>query len=523
MTSKRIFHRISQLLGLLALGSSLCCLQAAIQPAPIFQDGAVLQRDMPLPVWGVAAPGEKVTVRFAGQTQATVADSDGKWRVTLEPLAASSTPATLVIEGENTLQLQDIVVGEVWLASGQSNMEWIVANSTDADLERLTARFPLVRELKVARTTAEAPASTVKAQWNAATPDTVAKFGAVSYFFARELHLALEGIPVGILNATWGGTPVETWMSAEMLARDPAFAVVQQRWADAMQKYPQEQTNFQSRLKEWQAEKAAAKAEGRRFTQQEPRAPDGPDSPRRPTALYNGMIAPLVPAAFRGAIWYQGEGNAMRAAEYHPLFSAMIEGWRRDFQHADFPFYWVQLASFRFAGNAEGRQWAALREAQTRTLSLPATGQAIAIDADTSDANDIHPRNKLVIGRRLARLALAQTYGFKDLVDSGPRYAGMEAIAAAADGSARAALRLSFAPANRRIRHAALQLTGFEIAAADRVFHAAEARIEDGHVIVSSPAVAAPVAVRYAWRNAPEAWLEDDLGLPVPPFRSDDW
>lgn len=523
MKSPRILHRLAFLVVLAVLCGPPGRLRAAIQPAPIFQNGAVLQRQMPLPVWGTAAPGEKVTVRFAGQVQSAVADPAGKWRVTLDSLAGSSTPATLIFEGHDTLQLHDIVVGEVWLASGQSNMEWIVANSTDADLERLTARFPLVRELTVARTTADSPAATVAATWNAATPDTVAKFGAVSYFFARELHLALDGVPVGIIKACWGATPVESWMSDTMLARDPGFAVVQQRWADAMQRYPRELANHQGRLAEWQAQKSAAQAEGRRFNQPEPRAPDGPDSPRRPASLYNGMIAPLVPAAFRGALWYQGEANATRASEYHPLFSALIEGWRRDFQQGDFPFYWVQLASFRAGGREEGLPWAQLREAQTRTLTLPATGQAVAIDAGTSDANDIHPRNKLAVGRRLARLALARTYGFKGLADSGPRYAGLEFIAATADGSAPAALRLTFSPAGRRLRHAGLRLTGFEVAGPDRVFHPADARIEEGHVVVSSPAVTDPVAVRYAWRNAPEAGLEDDLGLPVPPFRSDDW
>lgn len=528
---------------LAVLAATPAALLAAVTPASLFQSCAVLQRDKPVPVWGTAAPGEKVAVTFAGQTVSTTAADDGRWSVTLAALPASATPATLTISGENTVTLSDILVGEVWLASGQSNMEWPVKNTFDADLEQRTARFPLIREIKVKRATASAPASTFEGQWLAASPATVGEFSAVAYAFAREVHLAL-GIPVGIINSTWGGTPVEAWMSPAALASDPAFSVVQERWNQTLADYPAKKAAHDAALANWNAAKAEAAARNEPFTKTAPRGPQGPGSPNTPSTLHNGMIAPLLPYALRGAIWYQGESNADRASEYHALFSAMIQSWRAEFAQPDFPFYWVQLASFK-AGNPDGLNWAALREAQAHTLALPATGQAVILDAAVSDTNDIHPRAKLPVGRRLARLALARTYGDTTLADSGPVFASATPVpaptpttnqdtsqsmidntrtpAASPVSAAPASLRVTFAPAGRRVRHPAREITGLEIAGEDRVFHPATAKFEGGSLLVSSPAVPAPIAVRYAWKNAPEAWLQDDLGLPVPPFRSDTW
>ncbi|MEO0054370.1 MAG: hypothetical protein RLZZ50_317 [Verrucomicrobiota bacterium] len=498
---------------ILALLAAPAALFAAVTPASLFQNSAVLQRGKPVPVWGTATAGEKVTVVFADQTKSTIAAADGRWSVTLDPLVASATPASLTIAGENTVTLSDIVVGEVWLASGQSNMEWVVKNTHDADLEQRTARFPLIREVKVKRTTANEPASTFEGQWRAASPATISEFSAVAYAFARELHLALD-VPVGVINSTWGGTPVEAWMSPAMLASNSAFAVVGERWAKTLADYPAKKAAHDAELAAWQAAKTAAEARGEKFTTAQPRAPQGPGSPHTPASLYHGMIAPLLPYSLRGAIWYQGESNAGRAAEYHALFSTMIQGWRTDFAQGDFPFFWTQLASFK-ATNPDAAEWAALREAQTKTLALPATGQAVIVDSAVSDFGDIHPRAKLPVGRRLARLALNRAYGDSSLADSGPVFA-----AATPEG---ASMRVTFSPTDRKVRHAARDLTGFEVAGEDRVFRPAQARIDNNSVLVSSPEVAAPVAVRYAWRNAPDAGLQDDLGLPVPPFRSDAW
>ncbi len=496
---------------------------ADVTPASLFQDHAVLQRDKPVPIWGTADAGETVSVTFGAQTLSTVAGSDGRWTVTLAPLPASATPAALTLKGKNTVVLQDIVVGEVWLASGQSNMEWPLARAYDPDLEQLTARFPLIREIKVKRTTASAPATRFEGAWRSATPETVAQFSAVAYLFARELHLALD-VPVGIVNSTWGGTPIETWMSAGVLKSDPAFAVVASRWTKQLSDFEIAKSAHAEKTRAWEAAKSAAEARGEKFVEAAPAAPKTPVW--EPSALYNGMISPLLPYGLRGAIWYQGESNAGRAAEYRALFGAMIQSWRSDFAQGDFPFYWTQLASFRTgtgAGNPDGTDWAALREAQTRTLALPATGQVVT--TDVGDFSDIHPKAKLPVARRLARLALHRTYGFASLADSGPVFAGFQAAPAdpAAQPASPAALRVNFTPVDRGLRQPAPAVAGFEVAGEDRVFHPATARIEKGSVVVGSPKVTTPVAVRYAWRNATDAALCDDLGLPVPPFRSDTW
>ncbi len=512
-------------------------LPAKVTPSALFQDHAVLQRGKPVPVWGTAEPGERITVSFAGQSFSTAADADGRWSVTLAPLSANSVPGTLTIAGDNTVILSDIVVGEVWLASGQSNMEWIVKNMHDADLERRTARFPLIREIKVKKVTADRPASAFQGEWRRATPETVETFSAVAYSFAKDIHLALD-VPVGIVNSSWGGTPIESWISASVLGSDPAFAAVQERYTRLIAEYPAKKAAYDAELAAWNEAKVAATARGEPFTRVSPRPPAGPNSPNNPSVLHNAMIHPLLPFALRGAIWYQGESNASRAAEYEALFTAMIRGWRTDFAQGDFPFFWVQLAAYK-ASRPDATEWAFLREAQAKALALPATGQALAMDAPVSDFGDIHPRDKAPVGRRLARLALARAYGEKDFADSGPVFSELEPVASnlapaglsaqSGDTSSQAtppppaALRVTFSSVNGRLRHPAPVLTGFEIAGEDRVFQPAEARIDKNTVIVRSAAVPAPVAVRYAWRNHPVAWLQDDLGLPAAPFRSDTW
>lgn len=436
--------------------------------APLFQDGAVLQHGKPVPVWGKAGPGEEITVTFKDQSVAGTASDDGRWSVTLDPLHPNPEPADLVIAGmETTITLTDILVGEVWIASGQSNMEWSISNSYDADLEEAMANWPLIREFNIPRTVAAEPQFAVQGRWLPARPDTIGQFSAIAYSFARDLHQVLQ-IPVGIVNATWGGSPVETWIDPVSLAH-PDFVAVHSR-----------------------------------ATRQPHHVP---------SALYNGMIHPVAPYAIQGAIWYQGENNARDRLykEYQPLFSAMIEGWREVFGQGDFPFYWVQLAEYRASG-PDGDEWAFLREAQTRTLALPATGQAVILDI--SDVHDIHPRNKQTVGRRLARLALSRTYGY-DLVDSGPTFERVEFE----DRNA----RIYFSNTHDGLRTTAVAVRGFEVAGEDRHFHPATATISGDSVTVTSDVVSEPQAVRYAWRNAPEATLSNGAGLPAAPFRTDDW
>lgn len=493
-----------------------CALQAEITLAPLFRDGAVLQREKPIPVWGVADAGENITVAFAGKSASVKAAADGAWRVELPALEASFDPRTLTVTGaRDRVVVKDVLVGEVWLASGQSNMAWEVAKTYDAKYEAVAANYPGVRQFATKRTVADTPAASVEGSWTAASPETVGKFTAVGYFFAVDLHRALN-VPVGIINSSWGGSRVEAWMSPESAAarKGPVYASIFERWEEVLKNHPAAMKKHEAAMAAWEKEKAAAEAAGKTFRKARPRVPrGGPGHHDTPCGLYNGMINPHAPCALRGAIWYQGESNAGRAGEYRELFAAMITGWREKFGQGDFPFYWVQLANYR-AGGVDKTEYAFLREAQTQTLELPNTGQAVIIDI--GNVTDIHPRNKKDVGRRLALLALARDYAKTGLVDSGPVYAG-----AKREG---ASMRVSFAPSESPlISPFASQPAGFELAGEDKVFHPAEARIDKKTVVVRSTEVPEPVAVRYAWRNAPAAGLFNQEGLPATPFRSDDW
>jgi sialate O-acetylesterase len=459
-------------------------LRADVALAPLFADHAVLQQGKLVPVWGRADPGEHVSVSFAGQTVGTTAGEDGNWEVLLLALAPSATGADLVAVGKaNTLTCHDVLVGEVWLCSGQSNMQFTVdwpANKAfhllNADQEVAAARFPLIRQFEVDRQAAPAPSNAAKGTWVPCTPATVGRFSAVAYFFARDIHQRL-GVPVGVIDSTWGGTPVEAWLSPPALASDPAFAIVPARW------------------------------------NQNPPPSNYPHKPSwQPASLFNGMINPMLPYALRGVLWYQGEANANRAAEYHRLFAAMITDWRTHSGQGELPFYWVQLAAYEEPSDRSGASWAYLREAQAQTLSLPETGMAVTIDI--GDPKNIHPANKQEVGRRLALIAKDRVYGLTGDF-SGPVFAAAEA--------AGPAMVVRFRYAETGLTAAARPLQSFELAGADRKFHPAEAAIDRDTVVVRSSEVPAPVAVRYAWRNAPDANLYNGAGLPAAPFRSDDW
>lgn len=481
--------------------------------APVFTDHAVLQRDKPLPIFGRAAPGERVAVSFAGQSIGTVADKSGRWIVYLAPVAASSEPAELVVVGNNTVRLADILVGDVWLCSGQSNMEWPVERALNAAEETAGANLPLIRHLKIQRTVADAPADTVAddgAGWRVCTPQTANWFTAVGFFFARDLQPRVA-VPIGLINSTYGGTPIESWLSPAALASDPAFEVVSRRWESALSVYPERKAAYDAALQAWKGDKFVAEAKGQTFTVPAPREPVGTGHPFTPTSLFNGMIHPLVPVALRGILWYQGESNTALPDEYRGLFTALIAHWRQHLGQGELPFFWVQLANYR-GGNAADTGWARLREAQAQALALPATGQAVAIDI--GDADDIHPLNKQEVGRRLALLARANVFGSP--VDfSGPVFKSVTREGAA--------MRVAFDYAGNGLIARDKPPQSFQLAGADRKFFPAIARIEGDTVIVSAPEVPEPVAVRYAFFNAPEANLYNGAGLPVAPFRSDDW
>ncbi|HEY9248910.1 MAG TPA: sialate O-acetylesterase [Rariglobus sp.] len=501
-------------LGLLAGFAGFSARADIVLPA-IFADHLVLQQGRELPLWGWADPAEKVVVSFKGATASAMADADGRWKVTLPAQAIDAVGGELVFAGKNRVTLKDVVVGEVWLCSGQSNMEWPVEKAQDAAAEIAAANFPAIRQFLVKKTIAELPAESVDGRWAVCSPETVGKFTAVGYFFARDIHRKL-GLPVGLIHSSWGGTPIESWMSEAKLKSDPAYATVFERRAKLIADFPAEQAKYNEELAAWEKAAAEAKAAGLEFKTRKPRPPVGPGHPYMAITLYNGMIRPLVPYAMRGVLWYQGEsnaGSASRTNEYQKLFPALIEQWRAEWGQGDFPFYYVQLANFKTGAPpvATGVSWAFLREAQTMTLSVPNTGMAVTIDIGNPD--DVHPLNKQEVGRRLALIALAKTYGKPDTVYSGPVYRF-----ATKEGDA---WRVHLSHADG-LRTGGGAPKGFQIAGEDGLFVDAEAALAgDGTIRVRAASVTDPAWVRYAWINSPDANVFNGAGLPMVPFRTD--
>lgn len=500
---------------------------AKVAPAVPFQDNTVLQQGRPVPVWGLADPGEKITVTYASpaltRSASATADSAGRWLATLPSLPASTEPATLAFAGAgagaDTVTRANILVGEVWLASGQSNMAWALGwgnRITNAKEEIAAANFPLIRELTVKPAAADEPQTSAAAYWRVCTPGNVANFSAAAYFFARDLHRRL-GVPVGIINASWGGSAIEPFMTRASLENTPEGPSVLAKWKEKTAGYPEAKARYDQELAAWRAAKIAAEKAGEKFTAKQPATPPGPGHQSTPVGSYNAMIHPFVPYAIRGVIWYQGETNVGGHVRYRDSFPALIAGWREVFQQPDLPFFWVQLAAYAPNGDASGNAFAWLRDAQDRTLSVPGTGQALAIDI--GDRDDIHPANKQDVGLRLARLALHRVYGQADVVDSGPVLSKAEFSA----GEIR--LHFSGIAGGLKNTNAAGDLLGFEVAGSDKNFLPAKARIDnaaEGLVVVETPAsVAAPVFVRYAFRNFPANSLANGEGLPAAPFRTD--
>jgi sialate O-acetylesterase len=417
-------------------------------------------------------------------------------------------------------------------------MEWPVLRSANAHTEIAAANFPLIRHVKIRHASADSPSATVNTSgWEPASPATVGTFTAIGYYFARDIHEKI-GVPIGIVNSTRNGTPIESWMSPASLAADPAFAGIIDRWQQNLVGYPARSAEYEERLAGWTRIEAQARAAVNARVDAalndrnpvrldphslyndwlqrnpRPRAPRGPGDPSAPSGAFNGMINPLLPGALRGVLWYQGETDAGRASEYQALFAAMITGWRAHFAQGDFPFYWVDLANFAVPADSgeRGRTYAFLREAQTKTLSLPNTGQAIAID--TGDPKDVHPMNKQNVGRRLALLARNRVYAIV-ADDTGPTFES-----ATREG---AAMRVRFSHVSGGLVAHEKPVQSLELAGVDRVFYPADGRIDRETLIVMSFSVREPVAVRYAWTNAPEANLYNGAGLPAVPFRSDAW
>ncbi|GAB5559970.1 MAG: sialate O-acetylesterase [Synoicihabitans sp.] len=500
----RFSSLIAVLGGLAVLGPML---QADVALSNIFGDHMVLQRLQTNPLWGTADPGEKIVVKIHGQYHTTTADEAGDWRVMLNPVPTGG-PYEMIIEANNTITLRDILIGEVWLCSGQSNMVRAVDSVYNADVEILSANYPNIRLISVPNVAAEEPQDNFDGQWEACSPTTVASFSAVGYVFGRRLHNTL-GVPIGLIDNAWGASNAEAWVPRETLEADEAYHPLLAHWDQVAADYSDEKHEAAlQKFHDWQK----AGKPGR--NQRAPRDPRS--SQKRPANLYNGVLHPVLGYGIRGTIWYQGEGNAGRAYQYRDLFPLMITTWREQWGLGDFPFYWVQLADYRAEQPEPGdSDWAELREAQTMTLSLPHTGQAVIID--TGEARDIHPRDKQTVAHRLVRHALAKDYGY-DIAAESPRYATME------QGDGAITLTLDHVSKDGLFAFDVPEVRGFAIAGEDQKFVWAEAEITGRNQIkVSSPDVPHPVAVRYAWADNPVANLRDLNGLPVTPFRTDDW
>ena len=492
-------------------------------------DNMVLQHGVKAPLWGWAAPGEKVTVQVPeiGSRISAKADASGRWQAQIGPLAPGG-PYSLVIQaGSEQKTIRNVLVGEVWLCSGQSNMEMLVGPEgfspgvLDVEKEIAEANYPAIRMFAVAKQVAGKPQTNCQGEWTECSTSTVARFSAVGYFFGREIHQTLK-MPVGLINAPWGGMPAQSFLSREAMLGDPELAELVLNSDKQVAQYPTLLEQYLADTAQWLQESQKADAEGKPAPPPPVMPPDPRSAPIRPAGPYNAMIHPLIPYAMRGVIWYQGETNAMGPAKYYRIFPALISDWRTQWKQGDFPFLYVQLANYDATGGwTKEYSWAIIREAQLKTLSLPNTGMAVAIDI--GEPKNIHPRNKQEVGRRLALAARAIAYGEK-IPFSGPIYQSMQAEAGK--------IRLRFAHAEGGLLgkaadgslSASNELKQFTIAGADKKFHPARAKIESDSVLVWSDAVPNPVAARYGWLNNPEGCnLYNKAGLPASPFRTDDW
>ena len=650
-TTMRYLFLLSTALWLLTIAMPVT-VTADVSLAAPFGDNMVLQRNCQIPVWGWSDAGDEVMVFARDQTRAAKADDNGKWMVALKPMQVGK-PFSIRVKGtHNEVELENVVVGEVWICSGQSNMEWTVNGAANPEGEKQAANLPMIRHMKVLHNINTSPQSNCETTgWQVCSPQTAGEFSAVGYYFARKIHKELN-VPIGLINSSWGGTIVEAWTSADSLITHPDFAKRiskihasesslavaekefqvemakwQQRYDVALEKSAEEfsnavddsnwkqlavpgqweqqgfrrydgiawyrrsisipeswtgkeitlslgaiddndrtfvngvkvgETNGWNRVRKYlvpagsaigsvlniavqvhdtggaggfhgEAEQLSIAVDGEsplplagkwKFKTSDvtadldprPKRP-GFNGPNNPTALYNGMIQPLIPFAFKGAIWYQGESNARRAYQYRSLFPLLIKDWRTKWNR-DLPFYWVQLANFqRVVKQPSDSEWAELREAQSMALKLPKTGEAVIIDI--GDARDIHPKNKQDVGKRLALIAMKNDYGL-DVHCYGPRYRSMTI-----DGSK---IRLLFDHAEGIKSSDSKPLAQFAIAGDDKKFVWATATVDGNDIVVSSPDVKNPVAVRYAWANNPQGCnLTNASGIPASPFRTDSW
>ena len=464
------------------LGMSVVCgvAQADVKLPKVLASHMVLQQKMPVPIWGTADAGEDVTVSIGDNKAATKAGADGKWSVKLKELTAGGGPLEVVVKGKNEIKLTDVLVGEVWVASGQSNMEWSVSNSNNPQEEIAAAKYPNIRLFHVKKVPSVLPADEVvlDRDWSECSPETIGNFSAVAYFFGREIHKELN-VPVGLINTSWGGTAIEPWTPIVGFESVESLKPLAEK------------------VKEQQAKPEGAKAGAGGHMH-----------------LYNGMVHPLVPFGIRGALWYQGESNRGNGVAYEQRMHALINGWRSVWNQGDFPFLFVQLAPYKYVkppatdpNHFIPQVW----EAQTKTLALKNTGMAVT--TDITNVDDIHPRNKQDVGKRLALWALAKTYGKTGLVYSGPLYKSSKV-----EGNK---VRIDFDHVGGGLKSRdGKPLSWFTIAGKEGDFVEATATIDGNSVVVSSDKITEPAAVRFGWNELAEPNLMNAEGLPAGPFRT---
>lgn len=451
---------------------------AEVKLPAVFSDHMVLQRDKAIPVWGWDAPGTEVSVTLGDAKASAKADDKGNWKVSLPAQKANANGQKLTVKGSSEKAFSDVLVGEVWLCSGQSNMEWTVAASDNPQQEIANGKHPLIRHIKIPhRPSAKVETDVQTKGWEVASPATVAQFTAVGYYFAVNLRKDKDfaEVPVGLIGSNWGGTRIEPWTTPEGFQAVPALKGI----ADKLAEYPAKDAK-------------------------------GAINHQSPLALYNGMIAPLVPYAIRGALWYQGESNNGEGMLYAEKMKALIHGWRKLWSDETMPFYFVQIAPFTYRNTNLPYLW----EAQLAASKIPGVGMAVTMDI--SNIKDIHPKNKQEVGRRLALIALTRTYGREGLVHGGPYYKSMKAEGGKA--------RISFDGVAGGLKSRdGKDLTHFTVAGADKKFVPAKAVIEGNEVVVSAEGVSEIAAVRFAWAETAEPNLSNKEGLPAYPFRTDDW
>jgi sialate O-acetylesterase len=543
MNNKKIHNGgvclLSVLLALVLSGANSSF--ADVRLPAIIGDNMVLQRGQAAVIWGWAEPNETITVSWRkpspgggswnSDSRQTTAGKDGKWMVKIEPPTAADSasspqarPYEMTISGKNTIVLKNILVGEVWICSGQSNMEMGIGLVNNARQEIAAADYPQIRLFHVALRSSGQPQTDVEGSWKVCSPENISTgniwegwpkgFSAVAYFFGRELHKEL-GVPVGLICSAWGGTPIEPWTPPVGFTLVEELADMTKQIEQADVEYQKEIQKAIGQFEQWEAAAKKALEEGKTA----PSPPAWPkhalDNSKKPTGLYNAMIHPLAPFAIRGAIWYQGEANLADGMRYCEKMKALIGGWRKVWGQGDFPFYYVQLAPYRYRwGPPSPYRLPEIWKAQTTALSIPNTGMAATIDI--SDLDDIHPKNKQGVGRRLALWALAKTYGRSELIYSGPAYKSM-----AVEGDK---IRISFDHIGSGLTTGdGREPTWFEIADEDKNFVQAQAKIEDDTVVVWSDKVPKPAMVRFGWHEEAEPGLMNKEGLPAWPFRTDDW